>query len=231
MSIDELNILDNPVWSALTTVQADQAIGYGDAIMYSPDVSPFAGLRAQDEKSLNSLREMLSPGESVLLVGKTNTFPELAGLSLQPLFKIQQMVDTRSSVGYPRAQINELSFKDVPEMVKLAQDTQPGPFGPRTIEMGKYIGVRRDGCLVAMAGERFRVNGFTEISAVCVNEEYRGQGIASDMINLLRQQISGREETPFLHVRDDSQATITLYKRLGFSTRDIFQIYRIYREL
>lgn len=199
--------------------------------MYSPDMSPFAGLRGQDEQCLNSLREMLTPGESVLLVGKTNTFPEVAGLSLQPLFKIQQMVDTRSSVGYPRAQINELSGKDVPEMLKLAQRTQPGPFGTRTIEMGKYIGVRLDGSLVAMSAERFRLHGLTEISAVCVNEECRGQGIASDLINQLRHEISGRGETPFLHVRDDSQATISLYKRLGFSTRDIFQIYKIYREL
>lgn len=229
MKVSDSQVLDNPVWEALTSVHTHLGVGEGDARVYLPDVSPFAGLRSMDTNAMHCLKASLEPGASAVVLVATNTLPDVAGLTLAPLFKIQQMVETRPPASEPRVQPVRLSERDVPEMFELAQRTQPGPFASRTAEMGNYIGVRQEGRLVAMAGERFRLKGFTEISAVCVDEKYRGRGIASDLIHHLRKEISGRGEVAFLHVREDSQATIALYQHLGFSTRAVFQLYRVCR--
>ena len=112
-----------------------------------------------------------------------------------------------------------LDAKDVPEMVKLARLTNPGPFGQRTHELGKYIGIRQDGVLVAMAGERLHLDRYTEISAVCTLPEHRGRGYASALVSQLVHEISARKEIPFLHVRADNSEAIRVYERLGFVIR------------
>lgn len=119
------------------------------------------------------------------------------------------------------AGISVLGSTDVPRMLALASATQPGPFGSRTIELGDYLylGVRRGGVLVAMAGERMRLDGFTEISAVCVDAAHRKQGIAADLVRALTASIMARSETPFLHVFSSNFQAIALYRKLGFVLR------------
>jgi len=112
-----------------------------------------------------------------------------------------------------------LTERDVPDMLTLAAATQPGPFGTRTIELGDYYGVRSEGKLVAMAGERMRLDGFTEISAVCVDPAFRGQGLAANLMKLLMAAISARGETPFLHVLTSNHGAISIYRTLGFVER------------
>jgi hypothetical protein len=104
-------------------------------------------------------------------------------------------------------------------MLALASVTQPGPFGPRTIELGEYWGVRRRGVLVAMAGERMRLDGFTEISSVCVDAAQRGQGFAADLVRSLVASIVARSEIPFLHAFTSNHPAIVLYRKLGFALR------------
>jgi predicted GNAT family acetyltransferase len=103
-------------------------------------------------------------------------------------------------------------------MLELTARTKPGPFLPRTIEMGTYLGIRRDGRLAAMAGERLHPAGWTEISAVCTDEARRGQGLSSRLILALGAQIRARGEIPFLHVLTTNPAT-GLYEKLGFRNR------------
>jgi len=112
-----------------------------------------------------------------------------------------------------------LTEADVPEMLALIAATEPGPFGPRTIEFGGYIGVRRQGRLVAMTGQRLRASGHAEISAVCVDPAFRGQGLAAGLIRSLIATIRAREETPFLHVLTSNHVAIERYRALGFVTR------------
>jgi ribosomal protein S18 acetylase RimI-like enzyme len=112
-----------------------------------------------------------------------------------------------------------LGDDDVPEMLELTRRTNPGPFLPRTIEMGDYIGVRDGGALVAMAGERFRVPGWTEISAVCTAPTHRGQGLATKLLRAVAAGIEARGERVFLHVVASNAGAIRLYEALGFSVR------------
>ena len=112
-----------------------------------------------------------------------------------------------------------LSSADVPEMLELVRLTEPGPFLQRTIELGKYVGIRRHGALVAMAGERLRFDGWTEISAVCTAPAYRGQGLASRLVSTLVADIQQRSDRVFLHVLTANSNAIRLYEGLGFHAR------------
>ncbi|GMA85333.1 hypothetical protein GCM10025868_05830 [Angustibacter aerolatus] len=122
-----------------------------------------------------------------------------------------------------------LTAADVPEMLALVERTRPGPFLPRTIEMGTYLGVRREGRLVAMAGERLHPPGWTEISAVCTDESARGQGLATRLVLAVAHGIRERGETPFLHAAGDNTNAIRLYESLGFRLRrrTTFQVARV----
>ena len=119
-------------------------------------------------------------------------------------------------------QFVRLTHSDVPEMQALAQLTKPGPFGARTHEMGDYLGIRSAGILAAMAGERLRLPGYTEISAVCTHPHHLGHGYASALMGELMNRIRNRRELPFLHVRPENTRAIQLYERLGFKQRASF---------
>src|ERR1700677_3065993 len=113
----------------------------------------------------------------------------------------------------------ELTKADVPEMLALTKLTEPGPFLPRTIELGAYLGVYDAGSLVAMAGERLHLTGFTEISAVCTHPQYRGRGYGIALLSALISRITQRGETPILHVRTENLTAVRLYEKLGFHVR------------
>jgi ribosomal protein S18 acetylase RimI-like enzyme len=133
-------------------------------------------------------------------------------------FEVVQMT-AGSKLGEPAPEALALGDADVPEMLALTQLTNPGPFLPRTIEMGDYIGVRDGSELVAMAGERFRVPGWTEISAVCTAPTHRGQGLATRLLRAVAAGIEARGEGVFLHVVATNTGAIRLYEALGFSIR------------
>ena len=116
-------------------------------------------------------------------------------------------------------QVIELSVADSAEMIELTTLTKPGPFSTRTHELGTYLGIRHAGKLVAMAGERLKVPGFTEVSAVCTYPKHTGHGYARILMSEVMRRIRGRGETPFLHVREDNVRAIALYGRLGFAVR------------
>ncbi len=112
-----------------------------------------------------------------------------------------------------------LGASDVADMLDLAGRTRPGPFGPRTIEFGQYIGLRVEGALAAMAGERMRFGRFVEISAVCVDPDHRGKGYAAVLMTRLAERLQAQGLTPILHVFADNAGAIALYEKLGFAKR------------
>lgn len=162
-----------------------------------------------------------------MLLQTVEPLPPMEGVHAENLFAVRQMVDNGEARNAMDDGVVRLSVADAHAMRELVLETKPGPFGMRTHETGNYIGIRDGGRLVAMAGERMQCDGYTEISAVCVNAKHRGRGIAGRLMNILRHEIRERGDIPFLHVRDDNSTAIDLYASLGFETRQVFHLYRV----
>lgn len=218
-----MNPLDNAVRYALTGPQARFALGAGRVLRFPPAVAPFAALPDEPAPGdWEALKALVGPGEFVALFRPPLAVP--AGWETPMRLECLQMVCPPGGERVPSLpgngpRIEPLDAGDLAAMRDLVKRTEPGPFGPRTPEMGRYLGVHRDGALVAMAGERLRVPGATEISAVCTDPAYRGRGFAAALVNRLVHEIHTRDELPFLHVLVTNTPAIRVYQALGFSTR------------
>jgi len=212
------NPLDRPQWSALTTSHAAFATGNEFARRYRPEFSPLSAVREVSPPCLQALSALMQPGEVVGLFGAepTAAIGDLVEVAHKPL---EQFVHGGGEVAAPREEVVRLIDADVPEMMALAKLTEPGPFAVRTIALGDYLGIRSGGRLAAMAGERMKFPGFTEISAVCTHPEHRGRGLAEALVRMLMRNILLRGEVPFLHIFSDNAAAHALYVKLGFTHR------------
>jgi ribosomal protein S18 acetylase RimI-like enzyme len=209
--------LDNPVFAALTGEQARFAVRHGNAIRYQPDISTFCALA--DESSAADWADavrLTAPGQVALFV-RLSAGPPAEWEMVAARDGVQLVADDLDPAPDPEAVA--LTAADVPEMLELTGRTKPGPFAPRTVELGGYLGIRREGRLVAMAGERMRPPGFAEISAVCTDEAWRGHGLAARLTRAVAAGIVARGETPFLHAAANNTNAIRLYKTLGFVHR------------
>lgn len=211
--------LDNPVRSALTGEQAPFAVRSGNAVRYQPEISPFCGLPDQPSAAdWAGAARLAPPGQVVLFIGPFAVPP--AGWEVVGSREgVQLVAEDLDPVTDPEAVAVALSLADAPEMLELTERTKPGPFLPRTVELGGYLGIRREGRLVAMAGVRMRPPGFAEISAVCTDEAWRGRGFAARLTRAVAAGIASRGETPFLHAAGTNTNAIRLYKSLGFVHR------------
>ncbi|MDT9593000.1 GNAT family N-acetyltransferase [Nocardioides zeae] len=213
-----MSVLDHPVRAALLGAHAPLARRVGSAVAYAPEVATFCAPPDQpDADDWADLARLLSPGAFADLFSHPATPPD----GWAPVFELDglQMVGPISAPRTPRPEGHvELGAADVPDMLALAAATRPGPFWAGTVRMGRYVGVRRDGVLLAMAGERLRPPGFTEVSAVCARPEARGQGLATALVAELVRGVATRGERAFLHVAADNPA-LGVYERLGFTAR------------
>jgi ribosomal protein S18 acetylase RimI-like enzyme len=215
-----MQALDEPAWSALTGPHAALAVRSGRAARYPAEVSPFAAVAALDDDALRALAGIVGAGEFVAIVAPGDASFGSAWQHVQRLQLIQMVCE--KPVALPELEPAPLSSADVPDMLALVELTRPGPFGRRTIEMGRYVGFRDGGRLVAMGGERMRPPGHTELSAICASPEVRGRGLAEAVVRALAASIQARGEVPFLHVMVGSPsqaAAVSLYKRVGFEER------------
>ena len=209
--------LDNPVLASLAGPHAGLALTRGRAARYPADVVPFCALPGEpDAADWADMAGLLGPGEKLLFPALRATPP--AGWEVLGLGEGVQLVATTLDVA-PDEEAVPLGPADVPDMLSLTGRSKPGPFHSRTIELGAYLGIRRDGQLVAMAGERMRAPGWTEISAVCTDPAWRGQGLASRLTRAVAAGIVARGETPFLHAIATNSSAIRLYTELGFTHR------------
>lgn len=230
MSQSNQDSLDRPIWAALTSRHAH--LGYGDSQVrrYDPDVAPFAAIASETPQSFHALSQLLNAGEQVGLLTETRVneqdVPQATHIGV-----IHQMIATHHDTdNIDASDVIRLSSADANDMLELAQRMKPGPFGKRTHETGHYIGVRDKGRLVAMAGERMQFDGYVEISAVCVDDEWRGRGLAGRLVRLLQRDIVQRGACPFLHVYSDNVTASALYERLGFELRRSFFVTQVRRD-
>ncbi|GLQ49921.1 GNAT family N-acetyltransferase [Dyella flava] len=214
-----MSVLDRPIWHSLTTSQAPLSEGGALAKRYRRHINVFAATGDDRPESLAALAALVSPGESVYVL----QIPEIVvppGLRLVKAAKGVQMVATRPIHHKPgNEEILALTDADAADMLALATLTEPGPFLTRTHEMGAFIGIRIHGQLVAMAGERMRMPGYTEVSAVCTHPDFRGRGFARMLSALVAESIQARGEQPFLHAWKNNLPAIALYEQLGFRLR------------
>jgi ribosomal protein S18 acetylase RimI-like enzyme len=222
-------LLDNPVYATLCGPHARFAQVRGRARRYSADVAPFLALpsspSAQDWRDAASL---IAPGTYAAVRYSGAELPD--AWQAVDAFDLVQMIGERVT-GFDCPEAIPLGAADVPEMLELVAQTAPGPFLTRTIELGDYLGIRRAGALVAMAGERFHLDGWTEISAICTKPDHRGQGLASQLVGALIAGIQLRSERVFLHVLSTNTGAIRLYEELGFRVRQTATITVVTREL
>jgi predicted GNAT family acetyltransferase len=208
--------LDNPIWHALSTVQRGLAQGNSLAKRFPADVAPFGGLIDQSPAAYQALEEIIPGAVTALALDAEPNLPR--NWEMVHSGEMYQMICEAPAHLDERKIFSELTKADVPEMLALTKLTEPGPFLPRTIELGTYLGVYDAGSLVAMAGERLHLTGFTEISAVCTHPHYRGRGYGNTLMSALIGRITSRGEIPFLHVRTQN-AAVRLYEKLGFKVR------------
>jgi ribosomal protein S18 acetylase RimI-like enzyme len=217
--------LDAVIWEALSSRQSGFAQGSGGVLRFVPEVGPLAGFVMADTADFEALASLADTGPIVVFL--LVPFEPRPGWKVVDSGPLVQMVwqkdkapETASAPETEGASsIEVLGATDSEAMIDLTQLTKPGPFGARTHELGSFFGIRREGRLAAMAGERLKVPGYTEVSAVCTHPDHNGKGYASLLIRRVMRGILDRGEMPFLHSRADNTRAINLYERLGFQQR------------
>ncbi len=210
--------LDNVIWNALSTSQTDWARGNDLVRRYRPEFARFAGMPALSEAGLRALAADMQPDE-VVAMALSHDFDPGPWFDVVDRKNLVQMIGAATGDVREPGRFRPLGAGDVARMTALVQATEPGPWFERTSELGRFLGFEDDGRLVAMAGERMRVPGHTEISAVCCRPDWRGRGLAAGLMRLVSQAIVARGEVPFLHVIAENDSAIALYDKLGLRKR------------
>lgn len=217
--------LDRPIWSALTSArQAPLAVGAGGALRLAPGYGVFAASIDQSPESLAAIAALDQP-EGVLATVEAEQAPVPPGLTVVKAAVLSQMVLVDLSPAKTRdIAVELLTEADAPAMLALATLTEPGPFFDQTHQLGDFFGVKQGGRLLAMAGERLKPDGFTEVSGVCAHPDARGRGYAGALMRAVIERILARGETAFLHSYADNAGAIALYHSLGFTIRAPMQM-------
>jgi hypothetical protein len=209
--------LDRPVWSALTSRQARLGLGGDLARRFAPEYGPFGAAAEPSPEGWAALLALVGEG---LAIVEAEPAPLPQGVAALQEAELVQMAMAKLADGAASEfEIVPLTDADAPEMRALAELTRPGPFSSRTHQLGDFVGVKQSGCLIAMAGERMKPDGFTEVSGVCTHPDWRGRGYAAALIRVVAGRILDRGETPFLHSYATNTGAIALYEALGFRLR------------
>lgn len=210
--------LANPIWQAATTRQQHLAYGGGPARRFYAEVVPLAAMEDQSPEAVAALTALVARGERVWLFEEPHLDPEQWRVTNRiPGF--QMVCDALAPEARPGEGLQSVmldTVADAAEMNALKAVAFPGFFGMRTPEMGRYRGIRIDGELVAMAGERLALPGYREVSAICTHPAHLGRGYAQQLTREATALILSDGDIPFLHVADGNGAAIHIYERLGF---------------
>ena len=215
-----MSALDRPEWMSLSTSHSALSLGDDLARRYAREVNLFASARDDTMPALTALADLVQPGGRVFVLQVPQITVPPALVAVKEAKGVQMLAARGAPALAGQEDIVQLTDADAPEMLVLAGLTEPGPFLRRTHTMGAFIGIRIGGRLAAMAGERFRFPGYTEVSGVCTHPDFRGRGLARRLSAAVAAAIEARGERPFLHAWRTNRAAIALYGSLGFEIRD-----------
>lgn len=209
--------LDCPIWSALASGQTAFGTDGALARRFAEDISPFAAAVDASPEAIAALGALAHADDDMSLLERAPPAPP-AGVALKMNAAGVQMVLTELTPGADMA-FDHLSDADAPDMLALATLTKPGPFRARTHKLGRFIGVRKNGLLIAMAGERLQMDEFVEVSGICTHPDHRGRGLAAALTRVVSARIVEEGRTPFLHAYASNTGAISVYRKLGFAHR------------
>jgi GNAT superfamily N-acetyltransferase len=212
------HILDRPIWNALRTAHALLAAGNERALRYPPSIVPFAASADNSAESLEALAK-LPEGEEVMAIVEAGPIVVPKGLATLSSARLVQMIADRPFERISDSRIEPLTEADAADMLALATLTKPGPFTLRAQSLGTFWGVKIDGRLVAMAGQRMRQIGFAELSGLCTHPDFQGRGLGTLLFRFVAGEISAHGETAYLHAYTTNSAAIALYEAMGFRLR------------
>jgi ribosomal protein S18 acetylase RimI-like enzyme len=216
-------LLDNPIWNSLSTQYAHLALGSARARRFPHAIGPLAGMTDASPESYEDLRALAGPGGILGLFLEQPPAPPATWTIVRD-GGLYQMISRAPGADAPQssapdALIRQLTAADQPEMFALARLTEPGPFNERTHELGTFFGIRHEDRLVAMAGERLRLPGFVEVSAVCTHPDARGRGYGAALTAKVAEHIRQTGNTPILHLLATNESALRVYERIGFTLR------------
>ncbi|TAU83649.1 GNAT family N-acetyltransferase [Rhizobium leguminosarum] len=212
------HILDRPIWSALETAHANRAEGGKSARRYPPSIVPFAASADDAPESLDALENLPSRDETMILV-ESGPIAIPPGLAVVAEASVVQMLAGRPHERLSDSRIQPLTETDAADMLDLATLTKPGPFTLRVQSLGSFWGIRSEGRLVAMAGQRMRQTGFTELSGLCTHPDFQGRGLGTLLFRFVAGEIASSGDTAYLHAYAANTSAISLYKTHGFALR------------
>ena len=221
------HVLDNPVWHALSTQHAGLALTAEGAARYPAEIVPFAGVDEPSSRAADQLTSLVEDAESVFIVGVAPEPPP--GWQLERKKPVLQMVCTARAAVVDGPPVTAMTAEHVQDMIGLTDLVFPGFFRPRTLEMGSYYGIYRGSRLAAMAGERMRLDGYQELSAVCTHPDYTSRGYAQRLLGILCNSAYDRGFTPFLHVYSDNVRAIGVYRRMSFVDRAVLPFWALHQ--
>lgn len=210
--------LDRPAWNALATEHAAFADGNDLARRYKPTIIPFAAAADDSPESLAALTALPQNDEMMVLV-ETGPIVVPEGFETVIDSALVQMLSERPYERIADPRIEALTEADAEEMLDLAMLTKPGPFTLKAQSLGTFWGVKIDGRLAAMAGQRMRHPGFGELSGLCTHPDFQGSGLGTLLFRFVAGEISARGEAVFLHAYAHNTGAVSLYERLGFRIR------------
>lgn len=230
MTVLHAHPLDHPIWTALTTRQQALAEGGALALRYPPAIAPFADIAEMSPEGFAALGALMSPTEMAVLFTPDPVTPP-ADFKILLAETGEQMIGMPEASALPGVEPIMLGAADVPDMMALTDLTKPGPFSARAHELGTFLGIKIEGQLVAMAGERMKPANYTEITAVCVHPSHRGRGYGQVLLAEVSRQIVARGEIPFLHVFTKNESAIALYRRQGMQIRRRIHVTVLHRRM